>query len=404
MQFAIKYRGKPLELTPALPDDATVGDLRRRVADAVGSEVTKTRLLVTGGKALLPGDDDIPLSAKLPSSSSQSNGTSATTSTTGNTTSTTASTTTILVLATAASGHAKLAETATSPLLKHHRVHDDTGIPRSSVFSDDTNAGQQRSYKYVGVPSTTTNNNVSGPGGNNYGFGIVEALPDYADHAAAQRVLQRLASDAGILSAMRQRGWRVGALREMRPQGRVGLDPCLMGYNRNRGEEICLRLRTDDNKGFRQLGQLLHVLAHELAHNEHDGHGVEFKETMRWIERTVAQNPDWRGDGGRSLTDGAMMKAVPMRSFAGGGGASTTQAETQAMTQPVMARGGGGEARRRDVGAGAGGMRLASANSRRSRLLEQAERAQRERRQANGSGGRAGNARDDGGSQSNGTG
>lgn len=388
MQFALKYRGKPLALTPALPHDATVGDLRQRVADTVGSDVAKTRLLVTGGKALLPGDDDALLSTKLPSSAS---------------TGTSQQTATILVLATTTSSHAKLAETATSPLLKHHRLHDDTGIPPGETQ-------QKRAYKYVGVPSTTPTSSSSITGGDNYGFGLVEALPEYSDADAAQRVLQRLATDSGILAVMRARRWRVGALREMRPQGRVGVDPCLMGYNRNRGEEIRLRLRTDDNKGFRQFGQLVHVLAHELAHNEHDGHGVEFKETMRWIERTAAEHPDWRGEGGRSLVDGMEMAAVPMRNFAedggGGGGANGPRAQTQTVAQPLMgaAMRGGGRGGVGTAGSGGGvGVVVGSANSRRSRLLEQAERAQRERRQADRQGGRSGNGPDDG-AESPGTG
>ena len=49
---------------------------------------------------------------------------------------------------------------------------------------------------------------------------------------------------------MAKHRWRVGLLSEMPPEGYVGVDPvCILGFNRNRGQEISLRLRTDDLKG-----------------------------------------------------------------------------------------------------------------------------------------------------------
>jgi WLM domain len=42
---------------------------------------------------------------------------------------------------------------------------------------------------------------------------------------------------------------RVGMLSEMPPEGKVGISPvCLLGVNINAGQEISLRLRTDDLK------------------------------------------------------------------------------------------------------------------------------------------------------------
>lgn len=47
--------------------------------------------------------------------------------------------------------------------------------------------------------------------------------------------------------------WSVGALSEMYPDGKVGVDPvCVLGLNKNKGQEILLRLRTDDLLGFRK--------------------------------------------------------------------------------------------------------------------------------------------------------
>ena len=45
---------------------------------------------------------------------------------------------------------------------------------------------------------------------------------------------------------------------------------CILGYNRNKGQEICLRLRTDDYAGFRKYLAIRKTLVHELTHNVSD--------------------------------------------------------------------------------------------------------------------------------------
>jgi hypothetical protein len=43
--------------------------------------------------------------------------------------------------------------------------------------------------------------------------------------------------------------WTVGLMSEMPPEGKVGVSAmCILGYNVNHGQEISLRLRTDDLK------------------------------------------------------------------------------------------------------------------------------------------------------------
>ncbi|KAL6561438.1 hypothetical protein OROMI_017039 [Orobanche minor] len=87
-------------------------------------------------------------------------------------------------------------------------------------------------------------------------------------------LLHKLASDPGIVAIMNKHCWRVGTLTEMAPIGYVGISPkCILGFNKNQGEEISLRLRTDDLKGFRKYGSIKKTLLHELAHMvfiEHD--------------------------------------------------------------------------------------------------------------------------------------
>lgn len=72
----------------------------------------------------------------------------------------------------------------------------------------------------------------------------------------ALKILHQLASDPGIIEIMKDKRWKVGLLSEMPPEGKVGISRmCLLGYNVNKGQEISLRLRTDDLKGFRKYRQ-----------------------------------------------------------------------------------------------------------------------------------------------------
>ena len=72
--------------------------------------------------------------------------------------------------------------------------------------------------------------------------------------SVALTLLHRLAADPGIVGIMTKHRWTVGLLSEMPPEGKVGVSPvCILGVNINAGQEISLRLRTDDCKGFRRL-------------------------------------------------------------------------------------------------------------------------------------------------------
>ncbi|XP_042491779.1 uncharacterized protein LOC122071487 isoform X2 [Macadamia integrifolia] len=85
----------------------------------------------------------------------------------------------------------------------------------------------------------------------------------------ALRRMHMLAADPGIIAIMNKHHWRVGIMTEMAPEGYVGISPkCILGYNKNRGEEISLRLRTDDLKGFRKYENIKKTLLHELLNEE----------------------------------------------------------------------------------------------------------------------------------------
>lgn len=75
----------------------------------------------------------------------------------------------------------------------------------------------------------------------------------------------------------------------------------LLGLNRNAGEVIELRLRTDAYDGYRDYKTIRNTLCHELAHNVHGPHDRKFWDLCHQIEREV-HAADWK-HGGRSVGD-----------------------------------------------------------------------------------------------------
>lgn len=72
-----------------------------------------------------------------------------------------------------------------------------------------------------------------------------------------------------------------------------------LGLNRNRGEVIELRLRTDAYDGYRDYKTIRKTLCHELAHNVFGPHDRDFWNLCNQIEKEVERD-DWRS-GGRSV-------------------------------------------------------------------------------------------------------
>lgn len=75
-----------------------------------------------------------------------------------------------------------------------------------------------------------------------------------------------------------------------------------LGLNRNRGEVIELRLRTDAYDGYRDYKTIRKTLCHELAHNVHGPHDRNFWDLCKEIEKEV-EKADWRS-GGHSVGGG----------------------------------------------------------------------------------------------------
>ncbi|PKS06896.1 hypothetical protein jhhlp_005491 [Lomentospora prolificans] len=118
-------------------------------------------------------------------------------------------------------------------------------------------------------------------------------------------LLNRLKNDPGIRHAMAKHKFTVGLLTEMEPLSNMQVShegtSRLLGLNRNQGEVIELRLRTDAHDGYRDYKTIRKTLCHELAHNVHGPHNRDFWDLCHQIEREVA-SADWSASG-RTLGD-----------------------------------------------------------------------------------------------------
>ncbi|XP_068642812.1 uncharacterized protein [Aristolochia californica] len=139
----------------------------------------------------------------------------------------------------------------------------------------------------------------------------------------ALRRMHMLASDPGIVSIMNKHRWRVGIMTEMAPEGYVGISPiCLLGFNKNHGEEISLRLRTDDLKGFRKYESIKKTLLHELAHMVYSEHDANFYALDGQLNQEAA-SLDWTKSKNRTLSGFKRFDDFEEESYVGQG--STVQ-------------------------------------------------------------------------------
>ncbi|BFG26014.1 hypothetical protein CerSpe_122880 [Prunus speciosa] len=118
----------------------------------------------------------------------------------------------------------------------------------------------------------------------------------------ALKRMHMLAADPGIISIMNKHRWRVGIMTEMAPVGYVGISPkCILGFNKNHGEEISLRLRTDDLKGFRKYESIKKTLLHELAHMVYSEHDANFYALDKQLNQE-AESLDWTRSRSHTLS------------------------------------------------------------------------------------------------------
>ncbi|KAJ9138721.1 Ubiquitin and WLM domain-containing metalloprotease [Pleurostoma richardsiae] len=149
-----------------------------------------------------------------------------------------------------------------------------------------------------------------------YTFLQLRPLPQFPDPERSLAFLRRLRDDPGIRAAMRRHKFTVGLLTEMDPASYTESShegtTRILGLNRNQGEVIELRLRTDAYDGYRDYRTIRKTLCHELAHNVHGPHDRNFWDLCHQIEREVERG-DWKS-GGRTVVEGEF---APERSGAG---------------------------------------------------------------------------------------
>lgn len=133
-----------------------------------------------------------------------------------------------------------------------------------------------------------------------YTFLTLRPLPNLPHPERSLEFLTRLRYDPGIRAVMRKYRFVVALLAEMDPMTNTQVShegtTRLLGLNRNQGEVIELRLRTDAYDGWRDYRTVRKTLCHELAHNRHGPHNRDFWDLCKEIEQEVAV-----GDRGRPL-------------------------------------------------------------------------------------------------------
>ncbi|KAG0213382.1 hypothetical protein BGX33_002937 [Mortierella sp. NVP41] len=166
----------------------------------------------------------------------------------------------------------------------------------AKVHSIDEHVNTRKSYRPP--PAAKRSQPVRNQDDDKYTFGPISVLPQFPEQDKARAVLERLKDDRGIIGIMKLHKWQVGALIELSPAEKT-----ILGYNRNKGQLIALRLRTDDLEGFRHYDAVRKVLLHELAHNVWSEHDDNFHALNRQLNKEV-QQLDWTAQGGNRVSKG----------------------------------------------------------------------------------------------------
>lgn len=187
--------------------------------------------------------------------------------------------------------------------------------------------------KNIHTISSLQNSNTSQTGSNDpdlekpkteYTFHKLVPLPFLPNPEKSLQMLQKLRADRGILAIMNRYKWSVPVLTELDPASNTrhslgnGVDgggtTRLLGLNRNKGQIIELRLRTDAYDGWLKFNDVRKVLYHELTHNVHGDHGDDFWNLCHKLEREVVELDPF-GRKGKTVTgsndfyDGPRMRA-----------------------------------------------------------------------------------------------
>lgn len=200
-------------------------------------------------------------------------------------------------------------------------VADIQGLQASSEAARSRDARRQAQRRAASASATRPTPHrrrdpAGGGSSSEYTFLRLETLPGLPGAHRSLALLQRLRDDPGVRTVMRRHRFTVGLLAEMDPASNTRHGPGgssterLLGLNRNRGEAIELRLRTDAYDGYRAYASVRATLCHELAHNVFGPHDRDFWDLCHRIEREV-QAADWKSGGHAVAGDGAEFYESP---------------------------------------------------------------------------------------------
>lgn len=246
IQLTIHHHGKPHEVS--LPASWTLSDLSNHIAEHLHIPASNQKFMITPKVGTLrpPFATDHPLSSL-------------------------------------ASKKIVLMGSSTAEISDLSSRLKSASAPRKASPIKPATAAKHRDWKRAKEEST-------------YTFHQIAPLPYLPNPAKSQKFLERLAHDAGIVASMRKHKFAVGLLTEMDPAQHTTHESRTLGLNRNRGEVIELRLRTDASDGYRDYKTIRKTLCHELAHNVWGEHDRNFWELTKEIEREVERN-DWTRGG-----------------------------------------------------------------------------------------------------------
>lgn len=142
---------------------------------------------------------------------------------------------------------------------------------------------------------------LSSPSPDTYTFHRLLPLSYLPNPDRSLQFLARLRDDPGIKFAMQKHRFSVPLLTEMNPAEHTTESSRTLGLNRNKGEVIELRLRTDAYDGYRDYRTIRKTLCHELAHCVFSEHDRDFWNLTKQIEGEVERG-DWTR-GGHRLTE-----------------------------------------------------------------------------------------------------
>lgn len=218
---------------------------------------------------------------------------------------------------------------------------------------------------------------LSSPSTGTYTFHRLVPLSYLPRSERSLAFLARLRDDPGIRAAMAKHRFSVPVLMEMDPALHTTHESRTLGLNRNKGEAIELRLRTDAYDGYRDYRTIRRTLCHELAHCVHSEHDRAFWDLTKLIE-TEVERGDWTR-GGHSLSREEFYNPDDWES------------ERQRQAGDLVDHGGwnGGEF---VLGGGGGAAAESAGLSRREILARAAEDRQRRREHQSGQGGGEGDS------------